>query len=62
MSAYLEILGFKRLNHSSMYDFSYKLLRFLRIGDTLLFSYYELIQEQDVPEHKTTIIGSCIRT
>ncbi len=43
-----------------LYVLSYKLLGILRIGDTLLFSYDEFIQEQDVPEHKTTIIGSCI--
>jgi len=45
-----------------MYALTYKLLGILRIGDFPLFSYDEFIQEQDVPEHKTTIIGSCIRT
>jgi hypothetical protein len=45
-----------------MYVLTYKLLGILRIGDTLLLYYYELMQEQDVPEHKTTIIGSSTRS
>jgi len=49
------------LRHFPMYALTYKLLGILRIGDLPLFSYDEFIQEQDVPEHKTTIIGSCIR-
>ena len=32
------ILGFKQLNHLSMYVLTYKLLGILRIGDSLLFS------------------------
>jgi hypothetical protein len=45
-----------------LYVLTYTLLGILRIGDTLLFSYDGFIQEQDVPEHKTTIIGSCTRS
>jgi hypothetical protein len=55
-------IHFEKLNYFSMYVLTYKLLGILRIGDTLLFSYDGFIQEQDVPEHKTTIIGSCTRS
>ncbi|RKG48031.1 hypothetical protein D7V64_15840 [Acinetobacter cumulans] len=37
-------------------------LGILRLGDLLFFTYDEVIQEQEVPKHKTIIIGFSTRT
>ena len=49
-------------NWPALYALAHINLRILRMGAAGFFSYDEFIQEQDVPEHKTTIKRSDTRT
>lgn len=64
---FIRIKGIKLspINVDKIYSILYVLAHIklgpLRLSGTAQFSYDEVIQEQDVPKHKTTIISLSIR-